>query len=356
VFVLNKSILSLIKNSIDAETLPPAQLEEWLEENASSIEMVFALNIFNRLDEDKRDLLNEHYGNINAFKDRLFSTWEEPLRRLDSLIYMCTEIINEINHEYRVDLASKSSKLNVATRLHARALQVSSEISSLLKGGFADGAMARWRTLHETTAILIFIANGDEDLAERFTDFQSILRLKAANRYNKHSDNLGFSSFSPEEIELFNAESKEIVSKYEAGFRNDFGWAAKALGRMKNSNTRTQFKDIEEFVGLDFLRAHYGFANQYIHAGIDSIGFKLGTSISNKDILLCGPSNEGLIEPIQCTSLSLIQATQAIISVSPNDERLLYSPVLWLWHEKLKEEVVAASSALQKKGEPPPTS
>ncbi|QFG76406.1 hypothetical protein DMB90_01380 [Raoultella planticola] len=90
--------------------------------------------------------------------------------------------------------------------------------------------------------------------------------------------------------------------------------------------------------------------NQYIHAGIDSIGFKLGTSLSNKDLLLCGPSNEGLLEPIQCTSLSLIQATQAIISVSPDDQRLLYSSVLWLWHEKLKEEVVAASDALMKKG------
>lgn len=346
-------MLSLIKNSIDAEILPPTQLAEWLEKNASSVEMVLALNFFEHLDEDKDDLLNEHYENINSFKNRLFSTWEGPLKRLDSLVYMCTEILNEINSEYRVDLSDNSSKLNISTRLHARALQVSSEISSLLKGGFADGAMARWRTLHETTAILIFIANGDEDLAERFTDFQSILRLKAANRYNKHCDNLGFSPFSFEDIKLFDAERKEIISKYEPGFRNDFGWATKALGVAPDSKARTQFKDIEEFVGLDFLRAHYGFANQYIHAGIDSIGFKLGTSISNKDVLLCGPSNEGLIEPIQCTSLSLIQATQAIMSVSPNDERLLCSPLLWLWHEKLKEEVVAASDALQKKGEPP---
>lgn len=58
-----------------------------------------------------------------------------------------------------------------------------------------------------------------------------------------------------------------------------------------------------------------------------------------------------MIEPIQCTSLSLIQATQAITSVSPDDQRLLYSAVLWLWHDKLKEEVIAASEALRKKGE-----
>lgn len=350
--MLNKSILSLVKKSIDADTLLPTQLTEWLEENASSIEEVFALNTFKHLDEDKSEMLKEHYQNIDAFKERLFLTWEHPLKRIDSLIYMCTEIVNEINKEYREGSGGKSSKLNISTRLHARTLQVSSEISSLLKGGFADGAMARWRTLHETTAILIFIANGDEDLSERFTDFQSVLRVKAANRYNKHSGDLGFSSFSPEAIDAFKLENEEILKKYEEGFKNDFGWAVKALNKTPGRNVRVQFKEIEEFVGLDFLRVHYGFANQYIHAGIDSIGYKLGTSISNKDILLCGPSNEGLIEPIQCTSLSLIQATQAMISVSPSDERLLYSSVLWLWHERLKEEVVAASDALQKKGDP----
>ena len=108
---------------------------------------------------------------------------------------------------------------------------------------------------------------------------------------------------------------------------------------------------IEEFVKLDLLRNHFSFANQYVHAGIDSIGFKLGTSMSNKDLLLTGPSNEGLLEPIQCTSLSLIYATEALIRAYPNDETLMTIPVLWMWHDALKNEVVYASDALQAKGD-----
>jgi hypothetical protein len=349
--LLNKKVLSQIQDVAGSGNMSPAEIAEWLDTHSEDIEHLVALKMFEYLDEAKGEVLKDHYENLDAFRGRLFTTWESPLKRLDALIYGCTEISNEVNSEYRTGSGERSAKLNITTRLHARAVQVSCEISHLLKGGFADGAMARWRTLHETTSILIFIAEGDEDLAKRFTDFQSIQRRKAANRYNKYSEELGFTSFSPEDLSRFDLERNDIVGKYEAGFGNELGWAAKALGKEPSARTKVRFSDIEEFVELDFLRPHYGFANQYIHAGIDSIGFKLGTSLSNKDLLLCGPSNEGLLEPIQCTSLSLIQATQAIISVSPNDQRLLYSSVLWLWHEKLKEEVVAASDALMKKGE-----
>lgn len=338
--MLNKKVFSRIQDAA-----------EWFDTHSEDIEYFVALKMFEYLDKVKGKVLKKRYGNLDAFRKRLFATWEPPIKRLDALIYGCTEISDEVNSEYRTNPSIRSEKLNIATRLHARAIQVSCEISHLLKGGFADGAMARWRTLHETTAILIFIAEGDEDLAIRFTDFQSVQRRKAANRYNKYSEELGFTSLSPEDLGRFDLERNDIVGKYEAGFGNELGWAAKALGKEPGARTKVRFSDIEEFVGLDFLRPLYGFANQYIHAGIDSIGFKLGTSLSNKDLLLCGPSNEGLLEPIQCTSLSLIQATQAIISVSPDDHRLLYSAVLWLWHEKLKEEVAAASDALRKKGE-----
>ncbi|MBN5402357.1 DUF5677 domain-containing protein [Serratia sp. T13T92] len=349
--MINKKVLSLKKDVTDSGNMSPAEVTELIDTHSEDIEHFAALKMFEYLDEAKGEVLKEHYENLEAFRERLFTTWESPIKRLDALIYGCTEISDEVNSEYRTSPDIRSAKLNIATRLHARAVQVSCEISHLLKGGFADGAMARWRTLHETTAILIFIAEGDEDLAIRFTDFQSVHRRKAANRYNKYSEELGFTSFSSEDLSRFDLERNNIVGKYEAGFGNEFGWAAKALGKEPGARTRIHFSDIEEFVELDFLRPHYGFANQYIHAGIDSIGFKLGTSLSNKDLLLCGPSNEGLLEPIQCTSLSLIQATQAIIAVSPGDQRLLYSAALWLWHEKLKEEVVAASDALKKKGE-----
>ncbi|NWE48046.1 DUF5677 domain-containing protein [Pseudomonas gingeri] len=346
----NQRLFSLLKNIETLDTIPEKKFIEWFEKNYETIEDTWASYIFAELDKDKKSLLREIYESLDSFKARLFETWKEPLTRLDSLIYMSMEIVEEINTALRTPHRKNSTKLDTTTRLHARSVQVASEISHLLKGGFADGAMARWRTLHETTVILKFIAEGDEDLAERFSDYQKIQRLSSAHKYNANNI-LNFEEITEEDIDKFTSEQNEILEKYEPYFKNKFGWAIKALNKPAKSNTKADFIDIEKYTDLNFLRNHYSFANQYVHAGIDSIGYKLGTSMSRLDLLLTGPSNEGLFEPIQCTSLSLFHSASALIHAFPDDDRLLYIPVMWLWHEALKKEGVTASDALQKKGD-----
>ncbi|WP_217430933.1 DUF5677 domain-containing protein [Sphingomonas bacterium] len=49
--------------------------------------------------------------------------------------------------------------------LHARACQVVFEIITLMENGLADGAMARWRTLHEITVVATILAEHGEELA-----------------------------------------------------------------------------------------------------------------------------------------------------------------------------------------------
>lgn len=128
--------------------MPPADVAEWLATHSEEIVHLVALKMFEHLDEAKGEVLKEHYENLDAFRGRLFTTWDPPSKRLDALIYGCTEIGNEVNCEYRTNSGKKSAILNITTRLHARAVLVSCEISHLLKGGFGDGAMACWRTLH----------------------------------------------------------------------------------------------------------------------------------------------------------------------------------------------------------------
>lgn len=168
--------------------------------------------------------------------------------------------------------------------------------------------------------------------------------------YNKNNY-LQFDAVTPEQLERFELERKQVLEKYEPAFVKAFGWANKALGKLEKYKSETKLNEIEDFVGLGYLRNHFGFANQYVHAGIDSIGFKLGTSMSGKDLLLTGPSNEGLMEPIQCSSLSLINATMALIVAFPDDEAPVKVEVLRIWHKVLKEEAFEASNKLQVKGD-----
>lgn len=302
------------------------------------------------LDQGKDELINEQNGLLTAFRERLYKTWATPLDRLDSLLYMCMEVVLELRGNEASLAYEPTDKFNIATRLQARCVQIGNEISHLLHGGFADGAFARWRTLHETAATTKFICEGDEDLSSRFIDYQHKTISEAAERYNKFNL-LGFEAFSEEVLAELRAKKQQVLSTHGPKFNEKFGWARKELGDKVKPNESLAFSDIEKFVGLDLLRNHFAFANQYVHAGIDSIGFKLGTAISKRDLLLTGPSNEGLVEPIQCTSLSLIYATEALIKAYPNDESPIRVAVLWLWHEMLKDEAVNADAALRARGE-----
>lgn len=349
----NDSDMGLFRNLIDDLDLDPSEREKltkFYEQNSEKLNELFSHQLYHRLDSEKNELLFEHYRLLEDFRNRLFETWETPLKRLDSLIYICMEIVSELRGDQSNPLRTKTNKFNVATRLHARCVQVANEISHLLHGGYADGAFARWRTLHETSATTKFICEGDEDLSSRFLDFQNIIRLSAATKYND-KNMLGFQTVPADELEKMKKGKDETLARYGPQFERKFGWARVALGNAASAKGDLTFPQIETFVGLDFLRNHFSFANQYVHAGIDSIGFKLGTSMSNKDILLTGPSNEGLVEPIQCTSLSLFYATEAVLKAYPSEHSMVETSVLWLWHDVLKQEVFDASNALQAKGD-----
>jgi len=51
-------------------------------------------------------------------------------------------------------------------RLYGRACQIGRKIELLLSNGFADGAEARWRTLHELTVVACFIYKHGEETAK----------------------------------------------------------------------------------------------------------------------------------------------------------------------------------------------
>lgn len=323
-------------------------IDQWLADNADELIKMFSASLARDLDAKQREHVDLLHSDMSGFQGRLLETWRAPLVRLDSLIGMCREIGSEISVEYRSSgKYPRSSRRSMTTRLHARAVQIAHEVACLSKGGFADGAMARWRSLHETTVILAFLGRHDDELASRFVDFQEILRWKAACEYNEHHAALGFDPIPPSDMSRYERKRDLMVAKYGDSFKNETGngWASEVI-RQK----RVTFRDIENYVHLNHLRPQYGFASKNIHSGVDSIGYKLGLSMSNQETLLYGPSNMGLIEPIQCTSYSLIIATGELIGTAPHDERAIMEGVLWCWHEKLKEELVAADAALRLKG------
>ena len=95
---------------------------------------------------------------------------------------------------------------------------------------------------------------------------------------------------------------------------------------MKNGENPT-FKNLEEIAGINHMRAHYRMASHNVHANPKGIYFKLGL-IDEGAILLTGPSNFGLADPGQCTSISLLQSTVALCTVEPNLDTLVGIKIL----------------------------
>ena len=317
-------------------------LYKFLTQNPQLLKL-FARDVKASLDVQADEFLQEDYRQLVDFQHRLFQTWKAPMVRLDSMIACALETCSEVNMEYRRGNVLNPNQLNVATRLHARAINIAREISHLLKGGYADGAMARWRSLHENSVIAEFLSQGDENLSVRFLDYQAVIRLKAARSYLEHQEFLDFERISSEQMEKYKEEVDALCEKYGKNFKSKYGWACEKFPNDK----QVTFQTIEKYVDLSFLRIHYGFASANVHSGIDSIGYKLGLSMSEKDILLAGPSNEGLTEPFQCTSLSLCQATDSLIALASTTYRDLGSEVLWQMHESMKKEIVEASDAMR---------
>ena len=92
------------------------------------------------------NFITENVAEKRSFESALNSAWAIPLDTLEALIDISLELGANFNQEFRPEALKEDDYVFEAlTRLHARACQIAGEAYVLLKSGFADGAMARWR-------------------------------------------------------------------------------------------------------------------------------------------------------------------------------------------------------------------
>jgi hypothetical protein len=247
---------------------------------------------------------------FNGFEKRLRQCWNTPLELLALLIKVAVELGADVNAESRDGKNKNPYTVEALTRLHARACQIASEVLVLLRSGFADGAMARWRTLHEIVVTTFFLQEHGEATAERYLLHTPVDSYKAAQQYQRHCKILGYTPFTAKEMKRIKESYDAAVTRFGSSFSGSYGWAAAALKR-----TRTTFADIEEHVNLDHLRPYYKMASQNVHADPKGALHRLGLGFPQEDALLAGPSDAGLADPGQNTALSLMQSTSSLLTL-----------------------------------------
>ena len=290
-----------------------------------------AKEIIKSLKEQSAEKLEIDRLDMNGFVDRNIKRWKSGFDSLEMFIAVCLEAGSEFNNLNRPQAGDDQNIVfDVVVRLHARACHISSEILWLLKGGFPDAALARWRALHEVTVTALVLLDHDNDLSIRYVKHEVVECYKGMAQYNKYEPILHVERFSEEEMEECKRAYDEALERYGKQFKEGYGWAAKVL-----NNPRPNFLNLEEVVELDYLRPYYKWASQNIHANVHGIMNQLGLAEEKEDILLAGPSNSGMTDPAQLTSLSLMQISIGMLEMYPNIDSLVIQFII----EELYQEV-----------------
>ena len=269
-------------------------------------------------------MLRHERRDRKSFESMVMKTWKKPLDLLEMLMVICIDAGEEINSEWREgDPGDEGYVLEVLTRLHARACQVTSEILVLLRTGHADGAHARWRSLHEIAVVGFFIESEGDDVAERYLLHDAVECHKAALQYARYSSTLGLEPVTPEELSELSAERDKLLKRFGSGYRSDYGWAAKAIEK-----ERPSFSDIEKRVELDHLRPYYKLASHNVHANPMGVFFRLGLMHGESDVLLAGASNVGFADPGHGCAISLSQITTVLLTSQPTLDHLVICDIV----------------------------
>jgi hypothetical protein len=216
----------------------PQELEKLSKEAAETI--------LENLRQCAPDTPREHNEFKQGFEHRLGQRWGEAFDLLKMFTVIAFEAGEDFNEEFReAAVEEQDYQFDVLTRLHARACQITNEILTLLTSGYADGAHARWRSIHEIAVVRFFVSKFGENVAERYLLHNNIESYKAALQYQRHQAQLGYEPISEQEMANIQSSYQRLIDHYGTSYANSYGWASQALGKAKPT-----FNDIEDASGL----------------------------------------------------------------------------------------------------------
>lgn len=233
----------------------------------------------------------------NEFLARLEQKWWRAFAASEAMYIMTLEAAKKYNNTVQaLPLEEKEKqKWQYAAQLHihGRAMQIFQEIISLMKGGFADGAYARWRSLFELSIVSYFIRSNGEAVARSFCE-------------SSNSDN-----------------------RYE--------WA-KASGLWSKKGKLT-FNKIRNKCVVDpaIWNLEYNLANKIVHASPQGTFNRLGSMGSTHEIPV-GRSDYGLNEAGECSAISLAQITANFFTVYTDEETIIAMKSIAHWIDIIREE------------------
>ncbi|MBE0349278.1 DUF5677 domain-containing protein [Pseudoalteromonas lipolytica] len=264
--------------------------------------------------------------------------WGSIIEKLERFISFSIWVGSENNEKFReVACENDDVMFDVLIKLHARASLVSNEILCLIKNGYPDAALSRWRSLYDILVIFISIYTFGPDCAERFyhhhvvDKFNSLTKSREAKE--QYPDKYEYLVVDDEETQYLESLYDSLLTKYGKKYRFDYGWL-EGFVEPKNKNGKVTFADIEKALSLDHYAPYSKIASQNIHASSQSLNFNLSSSSSSFQQLCVGRSTLGATIPIEGLATSMFQITSNLLNyISTEDNKIFLAMLLYHFKE-----------------------
>ena len=228
--------------------LTPEQVAKLGEDDALSEKVSTAIGeaidnsadlIVDTLTQNSPPMLAERQAFRVKFEGRVVQYWGRAFDLSEMVIRVAHELGEAHCEKHVPPDGVRDYAFEVLARLQARALRIAEEVLVLLKAGYGQAAMARWRALHEVAVVADFILEHGDDCAERYFAHEAVETWKAMREFQTHAIALGETPYTNEQEQATKTEHDAVIAKYGKRFGEDYGWAQAALAPRTRSTSRT---------------------------------------------------------------------------------------------------------------------
>lgn len=320
----------MLEDGIDIDNLSDEEFKNKYDNYYDRLTDETAQNMYEDLKKHERKIGKFYSKRTKGFVKYINYQWKEPFRIIE--IMMVLIIDNFLNDRYS-NSDKKDKAIVVLKGILSRGVQITDECVTLLKNGFPDAAMARWRTLYEMCIIAAFLTErNDVKLFEKYASYMMVdlykgrkLYIETLKQSNENVDDFIFDYFNETEKNY-----NEVIKKYGKDFAKPYGWAMEALNSKK-----VTFLDIEDAVNESKYRTLYKDASQIIHAGaiVDTNYFSLDNQLHNR-------IDYGFALPICNVGMSLVNILDCYVKMNNSPDNFIFLRCV----QKLLDDLVEVSA------------
>ena len=292
--------------------------------------------------KDSLDALDDGLASRRDSQSKIWKYWGATFNLFDFYIASYLDIASM----YRESVLKTDDCLDLRfvalTQLHAKSVLVLREIQALIEAGYPDGAMTRWRTLHEL-AVCSCVIFESEKSAKYYLLSEHVKNAKGAKCYSDHAAKLNHEPYTQHELDSIASLKAAAIEELGDGYNknSDYFWAMPFLLEKGYKGNRPNLYDIEVKVGLDHYRPYFTLACEKIHAPSKSNYANLATSELESAVLVVGPSHNGYETPIDLAMLSSLITFSKFLFLFPNFDCTIFVKMISLAQEKVIESAFA---------------